>query len=107
MNKKVSFKFIQKSDDSLNNDKFQQGEVIFYQLATYPNKDGYHIRRFIINGDDTYKSVAVKYLSKDEYIKFIKENKQHKYKQYSTFDLNEVDYPLPSDISLARSDMLN
>ena len=33
--------------------------------------------------------------------------KQHKFRMYSTYDLNEVDYPSAADITLSRSTILN
>jgi len=109
MSKKVSFKFVPKQSSDLNNGDYVPDRVVFYQVATFPcsKNNGYHVRRFTVNGQGSYISVSFKYLPEKEYIKFIQNTKLHKYKKYSTFDLGEIGYPSAGDITLARSDILN
>ena len=107
MSKKVSFKFIPKTTQELVNSNYVPNKTTFYQLAMFPCPKGYHIRRFIINEQGNFENIANKFLSEQEHSDFIQNTKQHKYKQYSTFDLNEVNYPSAGDVALMRSDILN
>jgi len=108
MSKKVNFKFVEKHNSTINNGDYVAEDVVFYQLATFPNpkKQGYHIRRYIIDGNNNYVSVKEKYFKESEYIHFIETTRPNIFRRYSTFNLNEVSQPTMGDISLARSDIL-
>ena len=108
MNKKVNFKFVDKHRTIYNNGEYVPEDVIFYQLATFshPIHNGYHVRRFVIDGNNNYVSVKERYFTEEEYNKFIQNTKPNIFRRYSTFDLNEVNNPNMADISLVRSDIL-
>lgn len=105
LKKKVRYHFINKD----NEQPIESGQFTeFYQLAIFPNTQSgkYELRKFVLSGD---KFITVKtfYLSRKEVKKFLNSKKQHEYKSYNAYSLDEVRYPNMGEISVSRSDILN
>ena len=83
--------------------------INFYQLAIFAdlNTKLYHIRRFTINQNNEFVAVRNHYINKRTFDKFLKKKKNHEYKMFSVYELDNVNYPTVSDILLLKSDILS
>lgn len=83
--------------------------VYYYQLASFkdPKTNKYNIRRFTINENDEFIDVKETSLNSKEFRKFIKTQKPNKYKVFSVYTLDIIQYPTLSDISLCKSEILS
>ena len=90
------------------NDTVDRTIVTFLQITIHPNPKTkkYHVRKFKINNEGNFVDIKNYYLSKNKYDKLLKSKKQHEYKLYSVYTLEEVPYPSESDILLLNSSML-
>ena len=102
------YHFRPKRSDVFSNMEQTYENVVYYQIAIYPNpKTGkYHIRRFEIDGNNKVKSVKEKFITNEQQSKFKKVKKCNEYKAYPDINLNNVSYPSRYDIGLYRSNLL-
>lgn len=82
--------------------------TLFFQIATFPNPENktYHVRRFMINAKDEFKSVKDYFLTQKQYQKFVQKRKPNEYKLYSVYNLKMVKYPTLADVLGVKSSML-
>lgn len=94
-------------DDYLpvQNDKY----TYFYQICTFPDPrtKKFHMRKFVINGNNEFVSIDEYYLTKKSCKQFFASKKSHEYKMYHTYNLTDVTYPVLSDFTQANSELLN
>jgi hypothetical protein len=81
----------------------------YYQLCSFKNpyNSKYHIRRFIVNSRNEFVNIQEGYITSKEYNRFIQSHKLNEYKQYNTYDLNQVNYPNMGEISIVQSPILD
>ena len=103
-----NFTFIPNAQKQFSNNDIKQDDIIFYQLATFvnPTNNKYHLRRFLINSNNKILNLKEYYVDKNFIDKLTRTKKNNAYKMYSLYDLSETNYPSISDISLARSPIL-
>jgi hypothetical protein len=79
----------------------------FYQIATFPERQKYHLRKYIF--DDKYNFVKIdEYrLSAQDCKKFYDMYPLHQYKQYGVSDLNIVSPPSTFDLQTSLSSNLD
>jgi hypothetical protein len=84
------------------------GNKTFYQICYFsnPNTGKYHIRKFVINSDYIIKKVKNYKITKSIYNKLLHKKRDHEYKMYSTYDLDNVKWINPSDILISKSEIL-
>ncbi len=80
----------------------------FYQLALHPHPqtNKYHVRRFIIDGEDNFCDIRDYHIDKSQYEKFLNAKKLNEYKLYSVFTLAQIKYPTMADILLLKSSII-
>ena len=80
----------------------------YYQMCSFPNPrtNKLHMRKFVIDHDNNFINISNYQLSYDQYKKFMKTKRPNEYKQFSTYDLSEINYPTLHDILLLKSDIL-
>lgn len=83
--------------------------IKFYQICAFPNplSKNYEIREVIINCNNDIEKFRTLFVSKKVHSKVLKTLKENQYRLYATVDLNSIELPSCSDISLARSGILN
>lgn len=106
MNTPRKFRFVPKKRDLLLNDSTSFSPVVFYQIALFKTKKGYEVKRFYFDNNDRLLDISKAFMSKEKVEKFVDSNKSNIYKIYSVYTLDEVPYPSTSDITLARSDII-
>lgn len=101
----MSYKFVNNFEQSIQNPSSKS----FLQVANFPNPKTklYHIRKFVIDGDNTLTSYKDYFLNKSTYDKLLNKKKNNEYKLYAVHDLNTVSYPTQSDILVLKSDILS
>lgn len=101
----IKYTFNHKSDSSNSIDNIS----FFYQICIFPDPstNKFHMRKFIVNGDNNFLQVKNFRLSKKQYKKFFSLNKPHEYKCFSVFSLDHVNFPSLSDILLSKSNILS
>ena len=84
-------------------------QTSFYQIAAHPHPKNnlYHVRKFIIDGDDNIIKMSEYNIKQKHYDQLIKQKKSHEYKQYSVYNLTNVGYPNRGDILLCKSNILS
>lgn len=106
-------KFVARFNDEDDLQKYQGYEVDdgtttkFYQLASFPYDNRYHLRRFVLNGKNEFVHIQNFYLSKRQYKKFLLKKKNYQYKLYPVYDLDVAGYPTSGDIQMAKSSILS
>lgn len=100
-----TYKFVKSFDQEEQDNNL----IMFFQVATFPNpgNNTYHVRRFMINDKDEFKSVKDYFLTNKQYQKFIQKKKPNEYKTYAVYNLKMVKYPTLGDILAAKSSMLS
>lgn len=111
MNNDISntkFKFIPNVNKQLSNDNCDLGVINYFQIASFanPNSNKYHLKRFVINGNNQFIRLKEYHLTKCQLEKLISVKKPNEYKMYSSYSLNDITYPNNGDISMARSQIL-
>lgn len=85
-------------------------EICFvYQICTFknPRTHKFHMRKFTLNGENQFIRLHNYRLSKKQCKLFFKIKKAHEYKCFSTYTLEEIEYPKLGDILMARSNILS
>lgn len=100
--------FVQPASQSLYIDTVLT-QIKFYQICIFPNpiNNLFEIREIIIGGQNeivSYKDLKLEKKNKKKLLQLLKENQ---YKLYSTYSTKHIGAPTCSDISVARSDMIN
>lgn len=92
-----------------NLDMMDMGKVTLYQICGFPNpKTGkFEVREVSINGNNDIESYVTHHISDDTRKKLLLAMRDNKYRIYSMYTLKHVGLPSCSDISLARSGILN
>jgi hypothetical protein len=81
----------------------------YYQICAYGQRDNtHHIREFIYKESDgqllKVKTFRVKKSTLDEVLKKLKPSD---YKQFATFDFDEIKYPSSHDVLVSQSELLS
>lgn len=105
---KKNYRFVPKKSDVCNNNTVFK-KTSYYQLTMYPNysTNKHHIKKFEFNESGKLISVKEKYISPDEYNKFVNYHSCNRYKLFPDSDLSNISYPTTSEIHMARSDIIN
>ena len=106
----IKYRFVTPSDSS----KQGQGQgdsddfTFYHQICTFPNpyNNKYHMRKFVINGNNEFEDVKDFYLSKKQCKKFYKIKKPNEFKCYHVYSLDDIDYPNMSDVLTSKSQIL-
>lgn len=108
---RVKYHFITNNDTNNTNDQPTNINDImfFYQLSTFqnPHKKKFHLKKFIIDHNNNFIGLKEYYITLNQRNKFLNANQKNKYKMYSTYDLNNINYPTMGDILHAKSDILS
>lgn len=112
MNNNIRYRFVTKN--SYDPDENAQSEDLnsfsfFYQICAFPHPktDKYHMRKFVINSKNEFLHTREYFLTKSQCKKFFKIKKQHEYKCYPVYTLNNINYPSLGEILDSRSSILN
>lgn len=106
----TTYKFVSNFNEQDNNDnKNDNNNKSFLQIASFPNPKTktYHVRKFIIDSNNTFAGVKDYSLNKKQFNKLLMRKNNNEYKMYSVYDLNIVNHPSLSDILLLKSSTLN
>lgn len=97
-----SNKYFDKSPDDSNLTKY-------YQVCVFknPTSGKYHVRRCVINSSNEFVNVREFELNEKRYKKLLDTHGKHEYKLYPAYDLNAINLPSSSDVTLSKSDILN
>lgn len=107
--KNIKYTFVQPRDNTIF-DIEPTGQInFFYQVCSFPDPytKKFHMRKFVINENNEFIDVKEYNLSKKQAKKFFNEKKPNEYKCYSVYNLKNVDYPIMSDVLMAKSDILS
>jgi hypothetical protein len=82
--------------------------IYIYQICIYKNPydHKFHLRRFAVSPNNEFIDLKYYKLDKKQCKKFVKSTPPNKYKSYSTYSLENIEYPTLSDIFLSQSDIL-
>lgn len=91
----------------VNNDIEQNFNEIafFYHIAFFKNKDKHHLRKYVIDPEDTIVGYYNYYLSEPQIRKFMKTKKCNEYKCFNVQSLDNISMPSASDITILRSEL--
>uniref|UniRef100_A0A6C0ADI3 Uncharacterized protein n=1 Tax=viral metagenome TaxID=1070528 RepID=A0A6C0ADI3_9ZZZZ len=107
MDRPVKYTFVPKQRNIISNDNIKLKPVRFYQIATYKNNNNlYHVRRITFDGNNSITEVKNAFFKKYKLEEFIESKRDNLYNTYPVYSLDTIPYPTASDISLARSDIL-
>ncbi len=79
----------------------------FYQIATFPEKGKYHLRKYVFDDQFTFVNIEDYRLNDKDCKKFYSQNPTQKYKQYGVIDLNIVNKPSLYDLQTSLSSNLD
>ena len=103
------YKFIRPRCNTNNNDaQFINAPIVFYQIAGFKKRDTnkYDIRINYINANNIIFNYRNGTITKEEYDNFRKKVSSNKIKVYPVDNLEFIDFPRSSDITMARSCLL-
>lgn len=102
----ATYKFVKTFEEEVDPNAFI---TLYFQVATFQNPKNmtYHVRRFMINDKNEFKSVKDYYLTKKQYERFLQKRKPNEYKIYSVYDLDMIKRPTLADILTTKSSMLS
>jgi len=81
----------------------------FYQICIFPRPDNKlcSVRKIIYNEKYEIIDIKNKDYTKKKINNFTDKTKSHRYKLYSTYDIDLIDLPGPEQVLNANSDLLN
>jgi len=102
-------KYVFVSQDDTPEVGIQQKPIKFYQICAFPNpkNEKYEVRVVKINDDDKIISFDIYSVTKETKKKLLSVLRANLFKIYATFTLDGTKLPSLSDISTARSKMIN
>jgi len=105
--KRIKYQFVTRKEPEIANTK--NNISFYYQICTFPqpNTKRFNMRKFIINGNNEFIGIKNFNLTKKQCKKFFKYKKDHEYKCYTTYTLDDVALPTLSDITLSQSSILS
>lgn len=105
--KRIKYKFVQPNAQQESEESADFS--FFYQICTFPDPytKKFHMRKFIINHRNEFANVKEFNLSKKQCKKFFAIKKQHEYKCYPVYSLENINYPNLGEILGSKSDILN
>lgn len=79
----------------------------YYQVCTYPDtKTGrFHMRRFLMDGDNFIKDLKYFYLTKDQLTLFYTKKRPNIYKTYPMNNFDTISAPTDEELDMARSEL--
>lgn len=106
--KRTKYTFVKPAEEENKNNKIINLNY-YYQICTFPNPKTkkLHMRQFVVDQDHNFVNVSNYQLSSNQYKKFISTKRPNEYKWFSTYDLENVNYPSLHDILMLESDILN
>lgn len=108
--KRVKYTFKKPPSNDLRDIEPNEEEIsFFYQVASFPDPsmNRYHVRKFVISGNNRFLDVREYRLTKKQLKKFYLEKKPHEFKRYAVYTLEDIGYPLMAEIITSRSDILS
>ena len=79
---------------------------LFYQIATFSHNNLYHVRKYIF--DSTFEQMSYKdYWLKKKQLDKLMNTRQHQYKCYPAYNLDEIDHPKTAELMVASSEILS
>lgn len=103
--RKLSFRI--KEQDEEFDYKPDKREFTFYQICQFAIDKQYHVRKIIYNEYGEMVRQKETKLKKNKLNNFLKGAPEYKYILYPAYNLNMIEHPKDSDISLAKSQILN
>ena len=100
---KRNVKYVFNQEEPAQKRKFS----FFYQIATFPERQKYHLRKYIFDDKLNFVKVDEYRLGAHDYKKFYEMYPVHQYKQYGVSNLNLVDPPSTFDLQTSLSSNLN
>jgi hypothetical protein len=107
--KNLKYHFGGPSDESQQEVPDAKELTFFYQICAFadPKTDRYHLRKYVVNGKNEFLAVQEYFLNKQQCRKFFDTRKDHEYRSYPVYSLNDVQRPAMTDILLSKSQFLN
>jgi hypothetical protein len=105
--KQIRYNFITQRDNIT--DIEDSNELTFYyQICIFPNPHTrrFHMRKFVVNCNNEFATIKDFNLTKRQCKRFFSHKKQHEYKAYPAYSLNDINYPVLSDILTSKSNIL-
>ncbi len=108
--KRVKYHFVKSlnEENEENVETTYQNSLSYYQICIFanPRTKRHHVRKFILNRKNEFESIKDYFISERRYKKLLQIKNVNEYKCFSTYNLQGIEYPTLSDISMARSDMI-
>lgn len=102
----------EKKSDSWNRDyrkveKKKEVPKMFYQVCVFPLRDQTHnVRAFVYKPDGSLIAVKRYRVKEGALADFLKKTNVADYKQYSTYNFDEIAYPSSHDVLVQQSELL-
>lgn len=107
--KRTRYSFIPRSEYQDRNRVDPNSTLTFYyQICMFKNPDDnkYHMRKYVVNGNNEFINIKDYRLNSKQNKKFYSMKKQHEYKRFGVFHLDNVPPPSLFDVSTSKSDIL-